>query len=310
MKHLFAAAAIAAFTAIAVNAAEITFAPRNPWTAVGENDFICKYDGSKKWPGIAITPTAPLKPETYYRISFEASDSSGATKLLVTHSDLADGKKFTGYASVRANSALSEFCTYIYTRSEKAKLSIYFNPGPAADLRIRNIKVEEVPDLSGNLLTLGDFESGSALSGNDLYGESKDASKNVSTGSAGFLCGEKSLYVKKPAGLETGVTTSPLPAVPGKTVKLKFWAKSVKDGVPARVKIDFFHHGQNRHLYKIYNFRIEPEWKEYTYEYPVPADTDLYNALKFGMCRVSLLLAKSRESAEVCFDNMEYSIQE
>lgn len=309
MKHLFAVAVFTAFTAIALNATEITFSPGKPWTAAGENDFVCKYDGSKTWPAIAIKPSESLKPETYYRLSFESSDSSCKTRLLIQIRDQVNGKKFADTCVWRGNSELSGFSVYVYPRSENATLAIYFNPGPAADLRIRNIKLEEVNDLTENLLTYGDFESGTALVGNDLYGESKDASKNVSTASAGFLCGEKTCVVKKPANGETGVTTCRLPAVPGKTIKLKFWAKSAQGGVPAWIKIDFFRHGQNKHLYNIHNFRIEPEWKEYTYEYPVPADVEKYNALKFGMSRVSLILVKSSEPAEVYFDNMEYSIK-
>ena len=126
---------------------------------------------------------------------------------------------------------------------------------------------------------------------------------------AGFLSGEKSLKIVKPADKGAGVSSNPLPVLPGKTAVVKFWAKSGNGTLNAYVIFDCFQGEQNRHLYKEIIFKLEPEWKEYSFEFAVPADVNEYTGLKEGTCRLRLGLRTSSETAEGFFDNVEYCVK-
>ena len=126
---------------------------------------------------------------------------------------------------------------------------------------------------------------------------------------AGFLSGEKSLKIEKPADKGAGVSSNPLPVLPGKNAVVKFWAKSGNGTLNAYVIFDCFQGEQNRHLYKEIIFKLEPEWKEYSFEFAVPADVNEYTGLKEGTCRLRLGLRTSSETAEGFFDNVEYCVK-
>ena len=73
--------------------------------------------------------------------------------------------------------------------------------------------------------------------------------------------------------------------------------------------LDFGRGGHKKHLYKPYNFNIEPEWKEIVLEYAVPTDTDTWTALKDGLCCLRIGLSKTAEAGAAFIDGVEYSIR-
>ncbi len=302
MKHLIIAAALAAVTA--ASAAELTVKPYKPWKTAAPGEYVLDYDGSQSWPTVKLD-VKDMKPETYYLLSLESRDTGKVTPQLVCK-DMRDGKKIDRYISLKGGK--EEFAPVaVYFKTGDLKnfdLFINLNPGPAGKVELRNIKLEEVSDFDGNLLVGGDFEKGGRF---EPYFTADDGVQVVSD--AGFLSGEKSLKIVKPANKGAGSSSNPLPVLPGKTSVVKFWAKSGDGTVNAYVNFDCFQGGQNRHLYKETTFKLEPEWKEYSFEFAVPADVNEYTGLKEGTCRLRLGLRNSAETAEGFFDDVEYSIK-
>ncbi len=161
-------------------------------------------------------------------------------------------------------------------------------------------------ELNTNLLANGDFESG-----NEFINYKTGRMNGLSVvSSPDFFSGEKSLKISKPANTWIAIQTrNPLPVIPGKTIELKFWMKSANGNVPASATLDFFQPNQNKHLYKTFNFQIEPEWKEFSFEYAVPADTEAYTGLKAGTCRLRFGLKNSPDAAEAYLDGVEFKLK-
>lgn len=305
MKHLLLIAAV--FSAAAVSATEITVTPRSPWKAVSEKEFAIEFDGGKTWPTLEVKPVS-VRQNTYYKLTFDAKDSSGKAKTQTGCRNSRNGKQSTAYLPWRGGTEFTPVVLYFKSGDTDA-LPLFFNinPGPAAKIAVRNPALTELApaDLGKNLLEHGDFESGS-----DLAAYSDEFEKSLSiVPSPSFLSGEKSLKATKEADGVTEITSRDLPAVPGKTIEVKFWAKSAGEPVPARIILDFGRAGHRKHLYREFRFKIEPEWKEFTFHYAVPADTETYTALTEGMAKLRFGLLKSPDAATVYFDNVEYRIK-
>lgn len=304
MKHLLTLAAFAALAAAAV-ATEITVRPNKPWKAAGNGEYTINFDGGKTWPSIDLK-SQEIKPDKFYRLSFDAK-ASGAANTQTGITGMRGGKRSTDYTTWRAGADYAPFNLYFCTNAlENPKIFFNINPGPAGDVAVRNLKLDEVANLGDNLLPNGDFENG-----NDFRPYSAKYEKTMSVvPSPSFFSGTKSLKLTKSAneGAEV-ISLAWLPAVPGKTIVVKFWAKSENGTIPGYMYLDFGRGGHKKHLYKPYNFNIEPEWKEIVLEYAVPTDTDTWTALKDGLCRLRVGLSKTAEAGAAFIDGVEYSIR-
>ena len=304
MKHLLTLAAFAALAAAAV-AMEITVRSNKPWKAAGNGEYTINFDGGKTWPSIDLK-SQEIKPDKFYRLSFEAK-ASGAANTQTGITGMRGGKRSTDYTTWRAGADYAPFNLYFCTNAlENPKIFFNINPGPAGDIAVRNLKLDEVANLGDNLLPNGDFENG-----NDFTPYSAKYEKTMSVvPSPSFFSGTKSLKLTKSANEGAEVRSIAwLPAVPGKTIVVKFWAKSENGTIPGYMYLDFGRGGHKKHLYKPYNFNIEPEWKEIVLEYAVPTDTDTWTALKDGLCRLRIGLTKTAEAGAAFIDGVEYSIK-
>lgn len=138
--------------------------------------------------------------------------------------------------------------------------------------------------------------------------DKKQASQVEIVRSPGFFCGEKSLKLTKSAGESMGIISGDLPALPGKTIEVRFWAKADRPA-PVCSILDFWRPNQNRHLYKKFLFKLETEWKEFSFTYMVPFDTTAYTALKDGKVKLRFDMVKSPEAVTVYLDSIEYRIK-
>ncbi len=156
-----------------------------------------------------------------------------------------------------------------------------------------------------SLLRHGDFETGNDFA---AYSAADKARFSV-VPSPAFFCGEKSLKVMQEADGNAELMTGDLPAEPGKTIEVRFWAKSEAGSVPAQVILDFFRGGHPKHLYKRFPVKLEPEWKEFTFTYEVPTDVAAWTALTEKKTRLRFGLPKSPDAATVYLDNVEYFLR-
>ena len=306
MKKLFFLLSALSLT---LSAVDLKITPRSPWKASGEKEYSIDFDGGKSWPTLLIKPGA-LRPNTYYKLTFEAKDSSdGLVNTQIGFKTSRDGKNTTRYFIWKGKTQYTPLTLYFKTPEKSADSELFsnINPGPAGKISVRNFALNELSaeDLKTNLLSAGDFEDGC-----NFNGFSSAYAKDLSIApSPSFFCGEKSLKLTKKANDITDITSTDLPAIPGKTIEVKFWAKSAKNDVPARMILDFGFPGYKPHLYRQFLFKIEPEWKEFSFSCTVPADLKAYPALIEGMTKLRFGLLQSANAAEVYFDNIEYTLR-
>lgn len=290
-----------------LSAAEMTIKPSNAWKAAAGREYLIDFNGSKTYPELRLIPTG-IKTGNFYKLSFDLKDSSENTPVLFRGEETVNGKKHTQQITLAANKEYSSKTIYFKALSTDLKLLFYLNPGPPTRIGIRNPVLTEIPkaELEGtNLIPCGDFENS-----NDFVAVRPSSRKNLSVvPSPSFLCGEKSLKVLRDANTKTSIQLTNLPAVPGKKLEVKFYAKSEEREVPATVTFDFWKSGHKNHLYKSVRITIEPEWKEFTCGFDVPADTAKYTALTEGTFSLRFLLPQSPEKAAVYLDNIELQIK-
>ena len=107
------------------------------------------------------------------------------------------------------------------------------------------------------------------------------------------------------------VISRDLPAIPGKTATLRFWARTEQGTVPGILYLDFFRpkYGYRNHLVRKFGFPVEPDWKEFTFRYPIPEEVNRYPALSEKMLRLQFHLPQGDRDAVVWLDNLEYSLE-
>lgn len=297
-KHLLLSAF---FAASSVFAAELSVKAAKPWKTVEETIYSIEFDGSKTYPLLSVSPQT-FKENTYYKFSFEANvsglrlvvcyrgknENGAISKLLDYFPDMTGWKRYTFY--------------FRTGKGEETAAVLFPRPGKAGRALVRNISLDEVADFGKNLLSEGDFECGSVL----LPRHKRFEGQLSIVDSPAFLGGEKSLKMVKNANDFAAGITGDLPAVPGKTVKIRFWVKAEQQVVSGMMYLDFFRSGHKKHLLRRMAFKAEPEWKEYSYSYTIPSDTTTYTALTEGMARIQFHLLESPSGAAVYFDGLEY----
>ena len=123
------------------------------------------------------------------------------------------------------------------------------------------------------------------------------------------MSGEKSLLLESPEGKYTSVISGYMPAIPGKEIEVKFYAKSDE---PAKVSVtlNWWMKG-TKHLYRTFQFKTEKDWKEYTLKYKVPEDSETYPALLRNLMthfRIGAQALAKGGSAKVYLDDISYTI--
>ena len=62
-------------------------------------------------------------------------------------------------------------------------------------------------------------------------------------------------------------------------------------------------------LVRKFGFQVEPDWKEFTFRYPIPEEVNRYPALSEKMLRLQFHLPQGDRDAVVWLDNLEYSLE-
>ena len=308
MKNSFALFAVGMIPAM-IFAADFTLKPTSLWKKTADNAAKIDYDGRKAWPHLRLKTAEALKPNTLYRVKFEAK-STVPNQVSCSFHAVFQGKKQQIVTRFMPTADFKKYTCYFNSGEDpKGTPSIYFDPTSAFQLEVKNIKLDEMTDdlLYGqNLLAWGDFEEDNTfLPGNKKL---KDAVKIVD--SANFMSGEKSLLLDCPEGKTAAVTSGFIPAVPGKEIEVKFYAKS-EEPAKIQVTLNWWMSG-SKHLYRTFQFKTEKEWKEYTLKYKVPEDSETYPALlrKLMTCiRFSGRSLSKDGSSKICFDDISYMME-
>lgn len=308
IRHLLLVSLLLATLGVA--AVELKITPRHPfWKDNGDGSFTLTYDGSRCWPKLELQP-ASLTPDATYRLTFEARQTAPGPQPQVGCEETMDGKTtIVDYVRWQAGPDFSPFACYFRILPGR-DTSFFFNtnPGAPASIVVRNIRLEQIdPMTAGNLFLHGDFECGSMFT----YGYRSAPDSIDIVPSPDFLCGRKSLRLSKRGSAHVdAVTMGSLPALPGKTVVISFWARTV-DGktTPLRVNLDFYQDSKTKHLYRMRDYQVDGDWKNFSFEFPVPTDVKTYTVLERAKARLHLGLPETNAPGEVFIDGLDYRLK-
>ena len=305
MKKAFAMFAAGMIPAM-MFAADFTLQPTSLWKKTADDAAVIDYDGRRAWPHLKLKTAEPLKPNTLYRITFEAK-SSAPKDVFCGFLSVIQGKKHRLYTRFYPTANFKKYTCYFNSgKPSQESPSIYFNPTSAFQLEVRNIRLDEMTDdlLYGkNLIAWGDFEEGNAFR---AYDKKMNGLVKI-VDSANFISGEKSLMLDCPAGKSVMITSGYLPAIPGKEIEVKFYAKSDS---PAKIQVSLdWWMGGTKHFYRLFQFKTEKEWKEYSLKYKVPEDIGKYPALSRNLMTALYVSGQSSakgNSAKIYLDDISF----
>ena len=307
MKKAFAIFAAGMIPAM-MFATDFTLQTHRAWKKTANDAATINYGGEKAWPTIRLKTAEPLKPNTFYRVTFEAK-STAPGKCFCGFSIVLQGKEQRSYQIFCPTVDFQKYVFYLYSgeNTEKSVPNIYFNPTVPFQMEVKGLKLDELSDDSlygKNLLLNGNFEEGNSFQ--PYQKKLKDYVKIVD--SANFLSGEKSLLIDS-QGKRIGVISDPLPVLPGKTIEVKFYAKS-DDAAQVHVLLDFGGGFGGRHYYIPVKFRVEKEWKEFSHKFKISEDFKTYPVL----CKSLTQLRFGGESlpaggnAKIYLDGISYTM--
>ena len=307
MKKVFAMFAAGMIPAM-MFAADFTLQTTSLWKKTGNDSAAIDYDGRKAWPRLRLKTAEALKPNTLYRITFEAKSTAPEMFFAGFNSVIKDKKQYLFTRFFPTADFQKYTCYFNSGETSKEMPSIYFNPAPAFKMEVKNIKLDEMTDdlLYGkNLLVCGDFEEGSSF---------QQTGKKVTelvklVDSANFMSGEKSLMLDCPEGKAVAVTSGFIPTIPGKEIEVKFFAKS-EEAAKIRVTLDWWMK-DTKHLYRTFQFKTEKEWKEFPLKFQVPEDVEKHPALLRKLMTSMRITGQSLSkegSAKIYLDDISYTI--
>ena len=283
-----------------------TLTPSSQWKTTSGDAASIDYDGSRIWPKLRLSPSEKLKPNTIYRLSFEAKSSSDRKRIQFCYQTTVNGKSCVARPDFMPNTKFMKYTLYLTSgeTGKMEKMHFLFNPTSPFKLELKNIRLDEMTDslLYGkNLLPCGDFEEDNTF---QPYAKKQAPFVKV-VDSPNFLCGEKSLQLTTSKGESAEMISAPIPALPGKTVEVKFYAKSTLP-VKGYIIIDFGAFG-GKHCYLPYTFKIESNWKEFTHEFKIPEDVKLYPALLWKLAHFRLgIRSLDKNDANAYIDGITY----
>lgn len=301
-KALFALAIGAAFC---VSAAELAMDPQTPWKKTAEG-YSIDYSGSG-W--TSLSKKVFVEGGKFYRFSWEGRlDGSELPKIQIVFT--ANGKN--SYSPILLTDAWAAQTAYYYAKeSTELLVRIALDPGKGGKILVRNTAWDELTpeQLKANLLPNGDFENGVAGISHWLNLRETLSLPLRIVGGQNFLNGEKSLEMDLPAREKGvwGVKSRSLPIEAGKIYTFSFWAKaSAPMGILGGVSIWAPTGHNGKHFNQIRSFKLETEWKEFSWDVTIPADAAEYPDVADCMAELVLMTWNADQTGKIWFDDISF----
>ncbi len=289
-----------------VFAVDLTVSPGGGWS---DNNGESQVDYSGKgWP-LLVLKTPALEKDAFYKLSWNGKCTGDSVKTFFGYKDKEKGSSKHFNMSWIPAAEYNHYTFYFKNRVENPYMYFSMAPGQSGKVSIKNINLTKLEDkdLKSNLLNDGNFETNSSPIA--FYREGgKGLKGNSIEDSPAFLSGTKSLRMNAEQESTNAILSHRMPVRPGKTVELKFWAKSEVKPIALRTVINFYGivTKGGKHLYTAKTLRIDKEWKQYTITFNVPNDLAKYPALKDGSAFLQFHLGKDKDKAAVWLDNIEF----
>lgn len=312
MKIISFLTGLLAFGALLLKGTELDLKANSPWQKIGTGEFFVKYSG-KGWPGLVAEISSPTT-NTFYKLSWEGKAEAGVPRTFVSI-DYQQAKKDTLYIPWHPATEYESCLQYFPAQMDAVakRISFSMNPGPGGNVFIRNASLAPLlpAELEQNLLPDGDFESGNTRPSNFSRVNAPPFEGIKIVQSPAFLSGCRSLELHPKAGENFAMESIFLPVIPGRKVKMIFWAKAERPAV-LRGIINFsarIHKG-GKHLYASANFKLNEQWQQYSFRFDVPTDTAAYPALLDKMAKLQYNLSPAEQENRIFLDNIEFRLEE
>lgn len=297
--NLFAPALLCGLALAAETPVTPEITPQREWKKSAENTFTIQRTAAMQGTASLIVK-APLKPETFYVIDWEArgnlpgSDGQGQFIL-----DL-DNKVFPVF---EVGKEWNRYRNWFYSgKKSSGNVTFYLRGGKEQSLELRNIALTELSPEDCGKGFLFDFEKDNTLPGlwSRSWGQKKFAASVVKSD---FINGETSMKLVSD-GAPASISSVSIPMTGGAKYKVSFWAKGSANG-----SLLFIFNSNNQRLSgnqpPINLLRkdcaIETQWKEYSFEVTFPTDLKKYPNAVIPMANLVI----SSKIPEVLLDNFK-----
>lgn len=297
--NLFAPALLCGIALVAETPVAPQITPQREWKKSAENTFAIQRTAAMQGTA-SLVVKAPLKPETFYVIDWEArgslpgSDGQGQFILEL------DNKVFPSF---EIGKEWNHYRCWFYSGSKNSgNFVIYLRGGQEQTLEVRDITLTELSPEDYRKGFLFDFEKDNTLPG--LWTRSwRQKTFAASVVKSDFINGETSMKLISD-GTEASISSTCFPMVPGAKYKVSFWAKGSANG-----SLLFIFNSNNQRLSgnqpPINLLRkdcaIETQWKEYSFEVTFPTDLKKYPNAVIPMANLVI----SSKIPEVLLDNFK-----
>lgn len=280
-----------------------------PWKNIDDNGvrcFILEHSGKSR-PRLSFS--AGIKPDTFYKVTWKLK-SSVLDSLPSLFLEIKLNKELY-LQHYHLSREWSNYTGFFYSDSAvKANLSLSVYLPASKKIMVKDLAIEEIApngNLTKNILPDGNFENSTQFSKNWNAGPAAVKNINVISTAQPFIAGEKSMELRFDGrGSGTGVKSIQLPVIPGKEIELKFWAKAERQYVITggfQAWLAMGHKG--KHFFKRKQFRVTPEWKEYSIKGKISEDFQEYPDLKSRLVFIFFDGSKG-QPCKVWFDDVKF----
>lgn len=297
--NLFAPALLCGIALVAETPVAPQITPQREWKKSAENTFAIQRTAAMQGTA-SLVVKAPLKPETFYVIDWEArgslpgSDGQGQFILEL------DNKVFPIFEVGRE---WNRYRNWFYSgKKSSGNVLFYLRGGKEQSLELRNITLTELSPEDCGRGFLIDFEKDNTLPG--LWSRSWGQKKfSASVVKSDFINGEMSMKLVSD-GETASISSVPIPMISGTKYKVSFWAKGSANG-----SLLFIFNSNNQRLSGNHppinllrkDCAIETQWKEYSFEVTYPTDLEKYPNAVIPMANLVLF----SKIPEVLLDNFK-----
>ena len=297
--NLFAPALLCGIALVAETPVAPQITPQREWKKSAENTFAIQRTAAMQGTA-SLVVKAPLKPETFYVIDWEARGSLTDNGGQGQYSLELENKVFPAF---EVGKEWNHYRCWFYSGKKSSGNIIFYLRGKhEQSLEVRSITLTELSPEDYWKGFLFDFEKDNTLPG--LWTRSwRQKTFAASVVKSDFINGETSMKLISD-GTEASISSTCFPMVPGAKYKVSFWAKGSANG-----SLLFVFNSNNLRLSGNHppinllrkHCAIETEWKEYSFEVTYPTDLEKYPNAVIPMANLVLF----SKIPEVLLDNFK-----
>ena len=252
----------------------------------------------------SLNTTAAVKPQTFYRIDWEARGNTTANGGQISFLIKVGTAIFPGFEVAKE---WNPYSFYLYSgNSSSLDFNIYLTKNSDQALDVRNIKFTELSREDYEKGFSMDFEKDNTIPSFWVrsWGQKKFA---ATIEKSDFINGDKSMKLVSDGTTETSVSSWVFPMIPEAKYKVSFWAKGSANGGVLFVFSAYNNRLSGNHAPNNIirtDCAVEKEWKEFSFEITYPVDLKKYPAAAIPMANIALFT----KVPEVWFDNFKIEL--